>query len=421
MSETYSWPVIDADIQILRGLFERKSELAHLPEMQIRKQLWQKHASLQSTHPMILAETSGVLNEVVPISSLRCQADWARDLERGLLELIFRVESVRDDFVVEPRIQIGWEVTTGNFGVSIPKTTGHNETKLASYHWDPPIKDLDRDFDRLHFRELSVNREKTAAWQTFLENHFGDILPVQIRANYWWTTGLTWSAIELFGMEPMMMAMYDNPAGLHRLMGFLRDDFMHYLDWFEAEGLLTLNNEDDYVGSGSIGYTTELPGPAWKGEKVTAAQLWGLSESQETVGVSKAMFDEFVFPYQVPIISRFGLSYYGCCEPLHNRIKTIRQLPNLRRVSVSPWCKQDVMVNELGSSIIYCRKPNPTQISTEVFDENAMRQDIRSTLQAFDGCPLEFAMKDVHTLNEQPARMGRWVTLAREEIDRFGS
>jgi hypothetical protein len=132
------------------------------------------------------------------------------------------------------------------------------------------------------------------------------------------------------------------------------------------------------------------------------------------VGVSPKMFEEFIFPYQVPVAERYGLSYYGCCEPLHNRIHLIRQLTNLRRVSVSPWCKQEKMLDALGERMIYCRKPNPTLISTDVFDEGAIRADIQTTLDVFKGCPVELVMKDVHTLSNQPSRLGRWVELARE-------
>jgi hypothetical protein len=142
--------------------------------------------------------------------------------------------------------------------------------------------------------------------------------------------------------------------------------------------------------------------------------MWGLSESQETVGVSPAMFEEFVFQYQVPVISRFGLSYYGCCEPIHSRIKIIKRLPNLRSLSVSPWCNQEIMADELGANYVFCRKPNPTLISTEHFDEDAIRDDIHATLKAVGGrCALEFAMKDVHTLCGHPDRLGRWVDIAR--------
>jgi hypothetical protein len=253
---------------------------------------------------------------------------------------------------------------------------------------------------------------------------FGDILPVVNRGSFWWTSGLTWTAINLIGLQPLMMAMYDNPKGLHRLMAFLRDDFSNMLDWFEREGLLSLNNEDDYVGSGGIGYTCDLPQPDWQaGRPVRARDLWGLSESQETVGVSPQMFQEYVFQYQEPIASRFGLCYYGCCEPLHTRIGIVKRLPNLRSVSVSPWCDQERMIDELGQDYVYCRKPKPTLISTEAFDEGMIREDLRTTVRLFASarCSLELAMKDVHTLCGQPWRLGRWVELARQECAEFGS
>ena len=289
--------VIDDDIHILRELYKRKREIAHDPVMAERKRLWLRHAALDGERPMLLAETGGVLDELVPLSTLRCEAPWAREMERGLREVIFRHEHVGDDYVVEPWIQYGWDVTIGDYGVEAELVRGANEGKLGSYTWDPPIKDLDRDLDKLHFRELSVDRERTAAWGDFLETHFGDILPVRLRSGYWWTAGLTWSAINLIGLEGLMMSMYDNPQGLHRLMAFLRDDFMAMLDWFEAEGLLSLNNENDYVGSGTQGWTAELPQPdAAEDGPVRVKDIWGLSESQETVGISPKMFEEFIFP-----------------------------------------------------------------------------------------------------------------------------
>jgi hypothetical protein len=412
----YSWETYPNDIKVLRDLYKRQKELAQDPIMAERKQLWKQHNARKSMRVMFLAETSGVIDECVPVSTLVCQAEWARALERGLRDMLFRHTHVRDDYVVEPWINIAWDVSASDYGMEIAHVRADNDGHLGSYHWDPPIKDLDRDFDKLHFRRLSVNREKTQAWKAFIDEHFGDILPTQMRSMYWWTTGLTITAIDFIGMEMLMTAMYDNPSGLHRLMAFLCDDFMQYLDWFEREELLPLNSDNDYVGSGGIGYTDELPHPDWQTDQpVRLKDMWGLSESQETVGVSPAMFEEFVFPYQVPIISRFGLSYYGCCEPIHSRIKIIKRLPNLRSLSVSPWCDQEIMAAELGNDYIFCRKPNPALISTEHFDEVAIRGDIRATLEAAGGrCPLEFAMKDVHTLCGHPERLGRWVDIARE-------
>jgi len=211
------------------------------------------------------------------------------------------------------------------------------------------------------------------------------------------------------------MFMYDDPEGLHRLMAFLRDDYLALLDYAEKEQILSLNNRNDYVGSGSLGYTLELP---HDGKRVTdpvlIRDLWGLSESQETVGVSPEMFAEFIFPYQLPVIERFGLSYYGCCEPVHSRWESIRKIPNLRKVSVSPWADEEFLGKELAGKYIFCRKPNPAQISSERFDEQEIRADLRRTVRAAGGCTFEIVMKDVHTVANQPERLGRWVEMARE-------
>ena len=45
-----------------------------------------------------------------------------------------------------------------------------------------------------------------------------------------------------------MMDMFDNPEGVHRLMAFLRDGHAAKIDYLECNGLLSLNNEGDYVG-----------------------------------------------------------------------------------------------------------------------------------------------------------------------------
>ena len=49
------------------------------------------------------------------------------------------------------------------------------------------------------------------------------------------------------------------------------------------------------------------------------------------------------------------------------------------------------------------------------FDEDIIRQDLRTTLTIARDCNVELIMKDVHTLCDQPQRMARWVEIAREE------
>jgi hypothetical protein len=76
------------------------------------------------------------------------------------------------------------------------------------------------------------------------------------------------------------------------------------------------------------------------------------------------------------------------------------------------------MAQAVGRNCVFSRKPNPTLISTQVFDEDAIRADLRQTIEAARDCRLEIVMKDVHTLNNEPERLPRWVQLAREEAAR---
>ena len=409
------WTLTQHDRQILRDLGSRNLEIANDPVMEDRRRLWKKHAARQGERPMILAETSGVLCEMMPASRLQCHEEWARGID---VRNIMQFEDVRDDFVLEPFINCPWKTTVSDYGINVEKHRADNHGQLGSYAWDPPVKDLQTDLDRLHPRTFSVDREGTFAWQQFMDEVFGGILPTRIRGSHFWSLGLTWAAIDLVGMENLMLFMYDDPEGLHRLMQFLHDDHVVFVTWLEREGLLTLNNENDYIGSGGIGYTDELPQADYQdGDPARLKDLWVLSESQETVGVGPDLFAEFVFPYQISLAERFGLTYYGCCEPVHNRWHVIKQIPNLRRVSISPWCDQAFMAEALGNEIIFCRKPSPTLVSTENFDEEAIKADIRNTLSAARNCTVELAMKDVHTLANQPPRLGRWCDLAREVIE----
>ena len=213
-----------------------------------------------------------------------------------------------------------------------------------------------------------------------------------------------------------MLDMYDYPNELHQLMAFLRDGHLAKLDFLEANGLLSLNNDSTYVGSGGFGWTHELPQPDFAG-KVRTMDMWGFTESQETVQVSPKLFAEFVFPYQLPIAERFGLNCYGCCEPLDKRWHIVKQLPRLRRVSVSPWANIPKMAEMLGGQYIFSLKPSPTPLAMPRLDEDAVRKSLREALQATRNCRVEIIMKDNHTLGKNPQNATRWCQIAREEVN----
>jgi len=266
--------------------------------------------------------------------------------------------------------------------------------------------------------KITVDYETTRETLALAHEVFGGILHVGLRAVWWWTLGMTWDLARLVGLEKMLYLLYDNPDMIHRIMAKLRDGYAAKIDFLEQNGLLSLNNNHAYVGSGGIGYTRELPHEPRGTRAATTADMWCLFESQETIGISPDQFEEFVFQYQLPLQKRFGLICYGCCEPLDARWHVVKRTPNLRRVSVSPWADQEKMAGFLQDDYIFSRKAPPSLLAVPQMEEDAVRADLRKTLELTRGCVLEIIMKDNHTLGGNPDNLVNWVKIAREEIER---
>jgi hypothetical protein len=403
----------DKDTEVLRRLAEQCYTISQKPVMEERKKLWTRLNDLDGERPMILADPEGAWIELIPTEELQCSDPILREWELRLRKAIFNFENIGDDDVVEPWFDISWDVRIGNHGVEVVKHQGENR---GSYTWDKPLRNLHKDLEKLSFRSLVVNRKNTLRDKAVAEKIFKDILPVKIRGKYWWSVGMTSDIIHLLGLQEFMMFMYDDPDGVKRLLDWFSREYMHFIQWFEDEQLLSDTNTNDYVGSGGIAYTGELP-KRTTGARVSLSDIWGHCESQETVGISPEMFGEYIFPYQLPLIERFGLACYGCCEPVELRLPYILKAKNVRRISVSAWADEEACAEALGKKYIYSRKPNPAHVSIS-FDEKEIRSSIRKTLRAARGCNLEFNMKDTHTLENDRTRMRRWVAIVRQEVEK---
>ena len=115
-----------------------------------------------------------------------------------------------------------------------------------------------------------------------------------------------------------------------------------------------------------------------------------------------------------------GLLYYGCCEPVDPFWEDVRQLPHLKKVSISRWCDQAFMGEALrGTEIVFSRKPNPNYLSVDVkLDEDAWAAHVRETLAATHGVYVEFIVRDVYTVHGDLGDPRRAVEIARREIAR---
>jgi len=330
------WHIPNGERAYLRDLASKQAAYAALPVMAHRKQMWYDlNDGRLGARPPIVVETWTFDRDFMPEGVFRCTSQAGRVIEQQLLRNVRNYELINDDKVMPATFDVGWFVDVDEFGVKIETQTVKDAQGVETgYRFLHPIKDLAKDLRMLKPAACRVDRERTAAWKEFLEDLLGDLLPVCIRTGTYGSTMLTHRVIELMGMEAFYMAMYDSPDAVHRLMAFLRDNALRVMHWAEAEGLLRLNNENQDSFGSSYNFTARLPGPNYDGGPVRLCDMWGATNSQETVGISPRMFHEFCFPYYRDVCEPVGLLYYGCCEPAHPFWDDIRQLPHLKKVAL---------------------------------------------------------------------------------------
>jgi hypothetical protein len=414
------------DRERIRYLANRWAEHASEPVMAERKRLWKAVHDLKAVRPMILVETSPIEGFVLP-EELTCEDPFLRAVERNMCDNLRHAEEVGDDIVFEPYYRLGWQIGDSGFGVPVevkPALMAHDETSLG-YTFNFPIKKPE-DIGKLKKRTFHVDRKKTARYREMLEEVMGDLLPVRV-ANYdpfmvdsgneEWTGmfffGLTWQIYRFIGNDGLMYWLYDAPEAIHTLMSYMLDDRLRLFEFLEAEGLLETNTDNQMAGPRSYGYVSDLPGPDFVGP-VTLKNLWGWPESQEATIISPAMYREFVLPYLAKLSARFGLVYYGCCEPVDDRLELIMEsIPNLRSVSVSGWADFDKVGELLGSRYVYSRKPTPAYLSGSSPDWDLVEGDMQKTYAATRNCNVEILFRDLYTIDGERPRLRKWVDMTR--------
>lgn len=313
------------DRTVLRPLAQRWMELASLPIMHERRRLWTALKDLKPERPMVLFEV-WTLENYVREDELLCQDPWLREVELTMRRGIRQVEEIGDDIVIPAHWRVYWdiEVDYPDFGVGLQATHAiDGQGGEVAYAYNHPIR-TPGDAAHLKPRSWRVDRKKTLKRQALLQDIFGDLLPVVLHGTGGLHAGLTGDLFRLIGNDNLLMWTYDAPEALHQVMAYLRDDRMRYFHWLESEDLLGLNNDHELVGSGSPGFISSLPQAGYEGT-VRLKDLWVWIESQETTMISPAMFKRFFLPYMAEVASLFGLVYYGCCEPVHDRWKPIEQ------------------------------------------------------------------------------------------------
>lgn len=201
------------------------------------------------------------------------------------------------------------------------------------------------------------------------------------------------------------------------MMQMLADDYIAYYRFLEENKLILPTTASEGVGQGTYAFSDELPAyDVLNTRPFTPKDVWGFMDSQETTAISPEMFHEFIFPYYEQISSKYGMLSYGCCEavdPIWE--KSISTLKNVRKVSISPWCNEDYMGEQLGkTNIVYHRKPSPNFLGiSKNLDEVAFTEHVKKTISAAKNCTIEFTQRDVYTISGNIDKVRKYVSIIR--------
>jgi hypothetical protein len=397
------------DQAIIRDLAKRVSEIASLPTMAQRREMWTRHNRLERVRPMILVFPEGSWRELLPESALCCEDADARAIEWRLRSRIYYHEHLHDDTVIESTWVVNRRITNTGWGLEPQRIESWLPT--GAWGFDPVIRERD-DLKKLRFPVVGVDEDGSRRDLELAQELLGDILEVKTKG----ISRVSFHPMSIYcklrGLEQVMWDMYDAPDMLHGAMAFLEEGYRRLVQQYVDLNLLSLNNDETYHSSGGVGYSTELPQPDYDPQRIRPCDMWASAQAQELAQVSPAMHAEFILPYEKRFLAPFGLNGYGCCEDLADKLDDVFTIPRLRRISISPFADVPRCAEKLQANYIFSWKPHPAHLVGD-FDPAQIREYIRRALDATRGCVLEMILKDTHTCQNQPQRFTQWTDVAQ--------
>ena len=411
----------EGDKDVLRRLAGELAEIAALPVHAETATLWRDLNDLQSRRPMVwINEVPWHEMNVDDELTLGTEHPWAREQEGGLRRTLYQWRHFPGDMIVSDYLACPLAIHSTDFGIieDVDVVRTDETSDVVSRHFNIQIRDF-ADLEKICMPTITHNEQATEFRYQAMCDVCDGILPVRKRGqtHIWFTP---WDfLIRWWGVQEAMIDLIERPDLVHAGVERMVDAWMVELDQFVEQNLLSLDCDNTRIGSGGYGYTRDLPGADCDPGHVKPINMWGCSNAQVFSEVSPGMHWDFAIEHDLRWLGRWGLTYYGCCEQLDNKIDLLRRIPNLRKISVSPWCDTERVVSEIGADYVVSRKPNPAILAEDRWRPDQARAEIREFLdQARGRCHVELIMKDISTVRYQPQRLWEWAAIAMEEVRR---
>lgn len=417
----HNYEVSKEDKKVLRELALKKAEIASLNIHKEKISMWKKLNSLEDVRPMVwMCEIPWHELEACDELKNRTNTDFTWFLETRLRRTIYQWEHMRADMVVEPTLPCYLVINDNNFGIVAEKRTVPESVSsdIISKEFIPQIKDYD-DIEKIKDPLVTLDSISTDNMYRSMCDIFDGILSVEKKGIPGLDISLWDELVQWTGVQNALMDLAARPDFIHKILKRMLDVMLKRLQIYESQNFLSSNNNNYRVGSGGLGFTYELNQKDCARSQVKAADMWVGGTAQIFSAVSPKMHEEFALQYEIPYMSKFGLVYYGCCEPLHRKIDILKKIPHLRKISMSPWADLKEGAEKIGKDFVFSWKPNPTIFADDSWDINFIRKSFVNDLNKIKGCPVEIIMKDISTVRSHPQHLQEWTSMAMEEVARI--
>jgi len=415
MSTVETHDLTRTDIDYLQGLAKQLAEAAASDVNQQRIANWKRHNDLGDGRPMVLISPEGGWAEIIAIMDQHYEREHpCHRLEWWFLSQLHTWYNFRCDNVLWSYLPVPTRIRRSGWGLE-PRWH-HSTTERGARAFAPVLTDQDDLAKLIPQTILEIDYQATHQHQSFHEEIFGEHFPSRIEKVKHISYHLMQWYSALRGLEEMMIDMYEEPELLHQACRLYTDAQHAMLDRLESEDLIENNSDNTYHSSGGNGWSEQFPPTGVTGLKA----MWGSAEVQELAQVGPAQHREFALAYEAELLNRFGRTGYGCCEDLTNKLDDLFELvPNMHRVSISPWADVQRCAEQLGGRrAIFSWKPQPAHLVGQ-FNETTIRDYIANTVRICKqhDCQLEIILKDTHSCEQKPERFDRWSELCQEAID----
>lgn len=401
---------------ILRELASKYFELANTDKNKQNILLHKMVNDLKQPRPIVLIDEipwheMNINNEL----TLQCESDFCRNIEFFFRMNIYKWTHMPADMVLQPYYSVPKIIHSTGIGVG--RIVNEHQQNTQSYTFVDQFQ-TEEDLEKLHYETITYDREATMENYYKVASIFGDILPVKISGEptgYGLGCRTMDDIVNLRGLDTLFYDFIERPEFMHQLIGKLTDIFIDKIRQYDEQGLF---DGDAYYVHSTTALTNDLKPDQ---NHVRAKDVWGRGLAQIFASVSPQMHDEFDIQYMIKAMEPFGLVYYGCCEPLDKKIHILEQIPNLRKISITPWADVDAATDIIQNRYVIASKPNPSQLSIANLDEEAVRNELTRIVNACkrNGSSCDIVLKDITTIRNRPENLFTWQRIAMEIVNNY--